>query len=533
MTTQRQSVRLSLRAALALPLASGVLLALSFPRPGVWPLAWIGLAPWIVALRLGPALAAAAGSYLAGAAFFGILLWWLHLFGMSVWALAVGVLSFVFLAWGLLAQRLGRLGTSSRVLGVAVLWAALEWLRGLGRFGFSWGWLGYSQSPVLELMPVARALGTVGLSFLMVLANAALAEAAVSALGSPRPARDVLRGLAWLAAVAAALLGARVWVAGLQPPDGPVVRVAVVQGSAHGPLRPEQVNIPLTREEQARALRVYEELTLEAARDRPALVVWPESAIPGSPEQDPWIAERMAEIAQRAQAWLIAGGPRYDAEGRIYNSAYLYGPSGNLITHYDKVHLVPFGEYVPGRAWLPFLDRYHVREVCFTPGVVHPVIQAGTTLAVGPMICFESTFPTIAWGLARRGAQGLVVITNDAWFGHTAAAAQHRQIAVLRAAETGLWVFRGASTGISSVISPEGRVVSEAGLYSPAVLVEEVRLPGPDARPAGPGPAFAWALVAAGAAFVIAPSALPRPRRRGRAAPPPGSPRRRGRADPR
>jgi apolipoprotein N-acyltransferase len=194
--------------------------------------------------------------------------------------------------------------------------------------------------------------------------------------------------------------------------------------------------------------------------------------------------------------------------------------------------LVPFGEYVPWRRHLPFIERYHVRNVDFAAGAMHRVLQAGI-VAIGPMICFESIFPQISWNLTARGAQVLVVITNDAWFGHTAAAAQHRQIAVLRAVETNRWVLRAASTGISSMISPEGRIVAEAGLFERKVLSHEIRLGPAGARPRAPGSAFAWLMVFLSVAFLIAPAALPRRRKAARAARPSPHPRRPGRALPR
>lgn len=311
-----------------------------------------------------------------------------------------------------------------------------------------------------------------------------------------------------------------------------MLRVAVIQGSAHGPLLAENVNKPMTAEEEKRTLDTYEALTRKAAARRPALVIWPESTLPDAPERDPLIADRLSQVVRRAQVWLLVGGPYVDSRGRTANSAYLYSPSGNQVARYDKVQLVPFGEYVPTRQWLPFLSRYHVREVDFARGAVHRVLQAGT-VAIGPMICFESIFPQISWLLAGHGAQVLVVITNDAWFGHTAAAAQHRQIAVLRAVETGRWVVRGASTGISSIISPDGLIVAEAGLYKQAALSADIRLvtsPQPGPRW---GPVFAWCVFGLAIAFVIAPGALPRSRGKGRAAQPRSRRPRPGRAAPR
>ncbi len=539
----RQSGRtLSLRGSLTLCALSGVMLSLCFPPVGWWPLAWVALVPWLVSVRMSSRLGTALGSWLGGFAFFGALLYWLYLFGVSVLVMVAALLGLVMMVWGLLARWVGRLAWAPRMIGTAAVWCGVEWARGLGQYGFTWGWLAYSQSPALPVLSVARLAGALGLSFVIVLCNAAVAEAVAETLRRSSPELAVARGLVGVAAAAACVGGAR-WLAQGHPVGaGPRLRVAVVQGSTHDTLRAAQVNQPLSDAEQRRDVATYLSLTAQAAQQDPALVVWPESALPGAPGQSPWIASAVSGAVRASGAWLLAGGPYVDERGRPANSAYLYSPTGNLVARYDKVQLVPFGEYVPGREWLPFLDRYHIRDQDFVAGAEHHPLQAGTT-GIGPMICFESIFPTIAWHLAREGAQVLVVMTNDAWFGRTAAAAQHQQIAALRAVETGRWVVRAASTGISSIISPDGRVVARTGLFERTVIAADVRLVSPPGAGARWGPVVAWGLMGLAIAFVIAPAAAPRalrgprgperaPRRQGtsREAQPKSRPPKRGRA---
>jgi apolipoprotein N-acyltransferase len=497
---------LSLRGTLVLCVLSGLLLSLAFPPAGLWPLAWVALVPWIAALRTGSRFGAFLGSWLGGMAFFGALLYWLHLFGISVWLVVTILLGAALAVWGVCARRLGHFRAATRILGTAVLWCGVEWARGLGQYGFTWGWLGYSQSPALALLPFARYAGTLGLSFLIALANASLAEVMVAVIRRSSPAAAVGRAVLGCALVAALLGGANLRARGSAAVNAPQVRMAVIQGSDHGPLAAREVNTALTPEEQAHTLEVYASLTRKAAEQRPALVVWPESVLVADPEDDPRVAARMSVIVRGSRVWLLAGGISTDDRGRPVNSAYLYAPSGNVVARYDKVQLVPFGEYVPMRERLPFLKRYHVREQDFVAGVAHTVLQAGT-IPVGPSICFESTFPTISWELVSKGAQVLVTITNDSWFGRTAAAAQHHQIAVLRAVESERWVLRAASTGISSIISPEGKIVEQAGLYHPAALTANVPLL--TNRPLGVrlGPAVGWGMMTLALAFVIGPCA--------------------------
>ena len=505
------------------------MLFLCFPPAGWWPLAWVALVPWLVSARMSSRLGTALGSWLGGVVFFGALLYWLYLFGVSVWVMVAVLLGVVMMVWGLLARWVGRLAWAPRMVGTAAVWCGVEWARGLGQYGFTWGWLAYSQSPSLPVLSVAKFAGGLGLSFVIVLCNAAVAEAVVGILRRSSPGVAVARGLVGAVVVVGCVGGAYLLAKSRPVGAGPSIRVAVVQGSTHDTLRAEQVNEPLSDAEQRRDVATYLSLTMQAAQQDPALVVWPESALPGAPGQNPWMASEVSGAARLSGAWLLVGGPYMDEGGRPANSAYLYSPTGNFIARYDKVQLVPFGEYVPGRKWLPFLDRYHVRDQDFVAGAEHHPLQAGTT-AIGPMICFESIFPAIAWHLAREGAQVLVVMTNDAWFGRTAAAAQHQQIAVLRAVETGRWVVRAASTGISSIISPDGRVVAKTGLFEPRVIEAEVPLISSSGAGERWGPVVAWGLMGLAIGFVIAPAAAPRRRGKAREAQPKSRPPKQGKA---
>ncbi len=260
----------------------------------------------------------------------------------------------------------------------------------------------------------------------------------------------------------------------------------------------------MSAEEQERTMTLYDNLTAEAARREPVLAVWPESVLPDAPTEDPTLAARVGALVQKSKVWLLAGGPGRDGASQITNAAYLYSPTGNLVRRYDKVQLVPFGEYVPMRNHLPFLDHYHVRDFDFAAGAVHPVLQAGT-VTIGPAICFESTFPMISWELTGKGAQVLAIITNDAWFGKSAAPAQHRQMAVLRAVENGRWVLRAASTGISCIIAPDGRVVTEAGLGQRAALTADVELLSKPTWSVRLGPVFGEGMVALSGLLVLLP----------------------------
>jgi apolipoprotein N-acyltransferase len=209
-------------------------------------------------------------------------------------------------------------------------------------------------------------------------------------------------------------------------------------------------------------------LTRQAEATSPDLIVWPESAIPGALNLQPDMQQAVADIARGSGAALVAGGPAQIGE-QLRNSAYFISPDGRMVGRYDKVRPVPFGEYVPGRSWLPFLHYYSVRDVDISAGERQQVFRLGG-MTLGPMICFESTFGWVSLWLARHGAQTLVILTNDGWFGRTAAPRQHAEIAVFRAVETGLYTIRAASTGISEIISPTGQVEASVPLLRRGVL---------------------------------------------------------------
>jgi len=481
---------------------SAGLLVLAFPsfgfaqdkRFGLFPLAWIALVPW---LGLLPALSfrgALLSSLNLGFLFFAGLVYWVALFGYLPWALLSLYQALFIAAAGVGIWLCRSLGRGWRILAAASFWTLFEWLRGQGPFGFAqgrpfgftWGWLGYCQSPWLDFIQLARIAGVPGLSFLIVLHNASLAEAIFSPVRSFRWRLAPLV-TAWMLIAATVLMGRfgaysardgpsatlRVNTPALQPRHSSL-KVSVIQPSAREP-RVEDVFHPWSVEDIRFHLSLLEGLTRQAAPAHPNLIIWPESALPAILNRDLFLREQVGEIARQSRAWLLLGAPFEDEEGNLYNSAFLFSPAGRITDRYDKVQLVPFGEFVPGRGWLPGLRYYPIRESDLTPGKgFHPLWMGSTGLGIS--ICFESIFPHISRSLVKHGAGLLVIITNDGWFKRTAAPAQHRQMAVFRAVETGRWVARAASTGISCVISPRGQIVKEIGLFHRGVLTERAGL---------------------------------------------------------
>ncbi|UCH33694.1 MAG: apolipoprotein N-acyltransferase [Armatimonadota bacterium] len=473
---------------LAICVASGVVLALAYPRFDLWPLAWVALVPWLVVAFTASWPILVVGSWLAGFAFFAALMYWVAIFGYLPWALLALIqgLAFVLTA---AAARVIAPRSAWRVLAVGVAWAAFEFARGAGEFGVPWGQVGHSQAPFLRLAQLAAFGGVPLISFVVVTVNAAAAHA-IAARREGSLAYQPMMYAGALAATAVALGG--VHAAGVQralrADRQPSVRVGIAQASIKSWLTVEQLNVPLTLDQQRAELSAYQELTRDATAQGAELVIWPESAVPGYLDYEGLVRERVTSAARAHGIWMLVGGPAYE-DGRGFNSAYAVSPRARVTGRYDKVHLVPFGEYVPWRKWLPLLRHYRVRDTDITRGVEHRVLRVGR-LAVGPMICFESVFPHIARQEANRGAQTLCIITNDAWFLRTAAAAQHLQIGRFRAIEEGLYVARGAATGISCFFDPLGRVMSSLGLMERGVVVADIKPRAADTLYRRLGPVF-------------------------------------------
>ena len=467
---------------------SGLLLALAYPRAGLWPLAWVALVPWLVVVFTARWPIAVAGSWLAGFAFFAVLMYWIAIFGHLPWVLVALIEGLAFVLTAVVARIMvpprrsdatdphdGATGSGWRILAVAATWVTWEFVRGLGEFGVTWGQVGHSQASFLPLAQLAAFGGVPSVSFVVMVGNTALAHAIVAGrhCGAQwwRPAAHSAAFI--VAAIALGATHGLLAERAMRADRTSTVRIGIAQASLKSWLTVEELNVPLTLDQQRTELAAYADLTHQAASRGAAVIIWPESAVPGYLEYESVIRDTVTSLARELGVWLLVGGPAYERRCE-YNSAYIVSPQGVITGRYDKVHLVPFGEYVPWRKWLPLLSHYRVRETDVTRGTEHRLLRAGG-LELGPMICFESVFPDISRREAIRGARALVIITNDAWFLRTAAAAQHVQIGRFRAIEQGLYVARGAATGISCFIDPLGRVTDSLPLMKRGVLVADIR----------------------------------------------------------
>ncbi len=471
----------------ALAAGAGALTAGAFPPWNLWPLALVGLVPLgLICFRRGPVRAGAAG--LAFGLGLGLVqMYWiiyvLTIYGGMPWLLAgvllLGLQLYLALftaAFAFLAGGLRRLGLPLLATG-PLLWAGCEWLKGHTFSGFPWLPLGQALAPALPLVQSAEYWGSGGLSALVVLVNLLVARALLPSLEGGRPGRREVAAL--LAAVI--ILGGGWWW-GLERLGQ--VRRAMAR-APHLAVSVVQPNIALTRlwrkEWRLQNLARQGELTRRAAagqKKRPWLVVWSESSAPFYFLNDARATKVVLDQARRLGAYLLVGSlgsARHQGRVKPTNRSWLVGPGGRPLAYYDKVHLVPFGEYVPYGDYLPFVKAMAAASGDFAPGTRGSTLDMGG-VKLGPLICYESIFPDLARHQRLGGARLMVNQTNDSWFGPTGASRQHLSHLVLRAVETRLACARAAITGVSGFVEPDGRVVQTIGLFRTGVQTRSLPL---------------------------------------------------------
>jgi apolipoprotein N-acyltransferase len=427
-------------------------------------LAFVALVPLLWALRGGGSLRAASACFAFGVVYYGLLLDWLLTFGTIAWLPLVVSQALFAAAFGALAPLVTHRDHPGRsALALAALWTAIDWIRGLWPIGgFTWGGLGYTQHGNGLTLPLATATGVWGVTFVVVLVNALLLEAAV---GRPAGRRSRVRAPALVAgALAAALLPALIPVAGA---SGPALDIAVVQGNVPRSI----VSDRLLQSDQVALNHI--DLNRTLAGDPPDLAVWPENALATDPARDRVMGEAVSASIRAVGAPTIVGAIAPGPRGSFFNQALLYSADGRIVDRYSKIHLVPFGEYIPWRSALGWTQRYRNGLATLSPGSrVHAFDVNGTL--VGTPICFENTFPNLFRQFVGAGAALVVVTTNDSSYLESPASREHVVMSQLRAVETGRWIVQAAVSGESAVVNPHGQVVRHTGLFVPATLRADV-----------------------------------------------------------
>lgn len=452
-----------------LAIASGILIALSFPNANLSFLAWIALIPILIAVEDSTPKTAFRIGITAGVAAYIIILYWLNIvfiqYGHLPWSVSIPVYLLLvfwlamFYGAATYVARLGEIVGIKSAFTMPVAWVAFDFIRSFLFSGFAWAMLGHSQFRTLPMIQIADIAGVYGITLLIVLANIVLYRAirAITGAGIPYPAKSAV---VLLFMFIGTLYYGFSCLNKTQNTNNKLFKVALIQGNI-----PQDVK--WSPEFREKTIETYFRLSREAAKDGVNLVVWPESAVPFFFQDDQQNGDRLKGLAKELHSYLLFGSPAHElrnGKSTYLNSAFMLAPDGEIVGRADKMHLVPLGEYIPLGKFLTFINKLVVGIGDFSPGENAVVLDAGGT-KLGVQVCYEIIFPELARTYVNAGARVLVAITNDAWFGKTSAPYQHLAIATFRAIETRTPLIRAANTGVTAIIDQNGYISRMTGLF--------------------------------------------------------------------
>jgi apolipoprotein N-acyltransferase len=460
----------------ALALLSSLLLVVSFPKFDLGFLAWIGLLPILIATNGKGLKYTFILWFVCGLFFFGGIFYWtfaipkytvLHhsLLGLYL----PPYFAFFGLAFGIISKRWG---VRPALFAVPFIWVSLEYVRSnLSFVALPWALLAHSQYQYPVIIQIASVTGTYGLSFLIVLVNAAITQiimgrialwrGSTGSTNAPRWTRGRLSLPVATAVLLVVVLGyGQIALSGST--ERRIIKASVLQGNIS---QERKVN---SRRNAPYIMDRYAQLTRRAALDEPDLIIWPEAATPGFILKDVTLHQRMISIVREMNIYLLVGSSEYakftktlpkDKKARSGNTALFFSPEGKILGQYLKIHLVPFGEYIPLEGiidWPHFIVSKE-GKIYDTPGQEHTLFNLKEA-KFGVVICWEHVFADLFRTFVKNGADFMLNITNEGWFGDTAAPYQMLAISVFRAVENRRAIARAANTGISCFIDPHGRI---------------------------------------------------------------------------
>ena len=511
---------------LLLPVAAGILLVLSFPQPSLSFLCFVALVPLFLSIQgegnkersPSPPLPFSPSEggwrkvfrrgYLFGSVFStGLLFWVVHVTVAGTIVLVL-FLALYPAAFAVLSEYVERRSKVPFPLAAALIWTSLEYVRTWGFLGFSWQNVGHVLGWHPALIQSASYTSVLGISFWIVLINGMVFET----LRSSGRRRSVWIGLIALLFIAPYVHGrielshAQKTTEGVRGRGGegerspsphlPIspseegrgegIKIALVQGNIDQSVKWNSRFLNHSLQTYDRLTRSLQKFALSGAEGNMDLIVWPETAAPIYLLKRPAYADWVAGLARTMDTPILTGANDYEwvsqGKAHVFNSAILFDPERGPVKKFDKMHLVAFGERVPLLDLFPLLDRLSAKlgqgdlsPANFMPGKERTIFEIpGARFSV--LICFEAIFPDEVRRFVNEGAEFLVNITNDGWFGPYSAPYQHAQMVVFRAVENRIWIARCANTGVSFFVDPWGRVARSTGIYEESVLVGEVGL---------------------------------------------------------
>ncbi|MCA9393813.1 MAG: apolipoprotein N-acyltransferase [Candidatus Omnitrophica bacterium] len=430
---------------------TALLITMSFPRLSLWPLAWIALIPFLRALDgKTPAQGFRIGYCCGFLTFYGTLYWILWVTEWFSVIAAIGVftlylyLSLYYAVFGWVYCRTERDEPLLRLFVLPAVWVVLEWLRGWLFSGFDWISLGHSQWRNLLSIQIADVTGVAGISFLIVMTNVFLHERRFAKRYVGYGLYVTLFAMFMAAHLAYGIIR---WT---EPLPEETWKVGIAQGNIEQDKKWQEFAWPMI-------MNNYHGLTEQLAASGPDMIIWPETSFPGILGEDDELFAKVERLAFQVRTPLLVGAIEKRVED-YYNTVFIVGPDQVVHQQYDKIHLVPFGEFLPGRRFLgPLADIVPIAD--FTPGREPTVFRYEGQPPFSVLICFEDTVSRVARPFVQRGARVLVNMTNDAWFKDTKAATLHMSTALFRAVENRRSLVRATNTGVSAAIDPRGRLL--------------------------------------------------------------------------
>ncbi|MEK6635070.1 MAG: apolipoprotein N-acyltransferase [Planctomycetota bacterium] len=462
-------------------------LCLSFPPADLGYLVWIAFVPWFL-LIVTEEKYVYFNALLIGAAFFFIQLSWLRYVTTTAWVLLSLYCSAYFIAFAFCTRFIAFRLKWPLVIIAPCIWASLEFIRSFLLSGFPWFFIGHTQYRFLPVIQISDITGVYGISFSIVMVNAGIVDLIIRSLASSNKlvsgfisegqyskhllsSRKIvffsLTCIMPLVLLTAILLYGVCWLKDYKPQEGPAI--CMVQGNI-----PQDLKFDSTEEDDIQILKKYSDLSMGVKGNLIDLLVWPETMVPGLLNINPELTGRKidmlsqftaVQLAQDMNTNLLLGGLALTLVGdeQIYfNSAYYYNREGKLADRYDKIHLVPFGEFTPLKKYFPFLASLVPYEIGLTHSNRRTLFNldtpTGGSFTFGSSICYEDTVPSLIRKFKKDGAEFMLNITNDGWFRNSAELDQHLAIMVFRAVENRICMARAANTGISSFVAPDGYI---------------------------------------------------------------------------
>ena len=466
-----------------LPIITGIFYASSFPDIDFGFLAWVSLIPLLWALRNQSPRRSFFLGWLAGTVAFTGIMYWVTISmslygGLPLWVtlfpllLLAGYLGIYFGLFSFLLIWIREKVQLPDLLLVPILWTTLEWVRGHALTGLPWGLIGYTQYQNLSMIQIADITGIYGVSFLVVLINTALLQlpGAFFHVHRQKALRSI--AIAILVLTLTFLYGTK-RLNQFEKGANESITVGIIQANIPQDMKWDTAF-------RMETLSRYDNLTQSISDNKPDLIVWPEAATPFIFEDNKFFKRQVLTIAQEAGIPLLFGAPARSRKAgfssSLTNSAYLIDSSGAILSRQDKIHLVPFGEYVPLPRILFFLDKMVEGIGNFKAGTEYTIMEVPSRnngdAKLGTAICYEVIFPELVRRFVAEGANLMVTITNDAWFGRSSAPKQHFSMVVFRSIENRVSFIRAANTGISGFISPSGRIRKASKLFEAAAFTE-------------------------------------------------------------